>query len=149
MDFAPSAPDTGDPLRWRSLGIAKLSLADVDVDGRADLLAWGYDTWQEIDEGGVRTLSLLRRLEVFRQTAAAATEFVRYGPTGGLPLADRPSSVTSPKGARVADLNRDGLSDLVYLQLRRGSDHSNYLFRTILTTCFRSFYMPVLPVIFP
>ena len=38
VDFAPTAPDTDNPLRWQSLGIAKLSLADVDGDGRAGAL---------------------------------------------------------------------------------------------------------------
>ena len=96
-------------LRWKTLGQSDLPLADVDGDGRADLLVWGYDRRLTLDIGGGRpTPPVLRRLEVFRQTGAG---FVRYDPAGGLALN---TTESNPKGARVADLNQDGLTDLVY-----------------------------------
>ena len=107
VTFTPSASQDSTYLQWKHLALADVALADVDGDGRADLVAWGYDVWPHFDIG-VSSVSTLRRLEVFRQTD---TGFVRYGAPAGIPLA---STGVSPKGVRVVDLNQDGLSDLVY-----------------------------------
>ena len=109
LDFAPQAPGTTDTLNWQSLETAKVQLADVDGDGRADLVTWGNDTTWMYVEVGTATIDVLRRLEVFRQTD---TGFVRYG--AALDVMPPVAGVITPKGLRVADLNQDGLSDLVY-----------------------------------
>ena len=95
----------GEGREWHSLETAKVQIADVDGDGRADLITWGYDnTWVP---RGARTRTL-RRVEVFRQTNG---KFVRHGDVG-IPLTRATGS--SPKGLQVRDLNQDGLSDLIY-----------------------------------
>ena len=79
----------------------------MDGDGRADLITWG-STW--VDIFGVGKIE--SRLEVFLQRGA---EFVRYGGDDGIVLSSRSDPAHElPYGARVADLNQDGLSDLVY-----------------------------------
>ena len=108
VTFTPRASQGSTSLQWKRLALADVALADVDGDGRADLVAWGYDVRPTFGIGGVSSASALRRLEVFRQTD---TGFVRYGAQTGIPLA---STGASPRGVRVVDLNQDGLSDLVY-----------------------------------
>ena len=109
---------------WKTLRQSDLPLADVDGDGRADLITWGYDGTQTFDIGdqGFHPSYTLRRLEVFRQTD---TGFVRYGSDGGIVLSSGQQSSIA-KGVRAADLNRDGLSDLVYFVgrwYRKSSDN--------------------------
>ncbi len=110
--LAPILPPEGSPpgtrpayLRWQTLAQADLPLADVDGDGRADLITWGT-SWSNI----FQLLMDQRRLEVFRQTD---TGFEHYGRADPIILSDTYATIL-PKGARVADLNRDGLTDLVY-----------------------------------
>ena len=109
---------------WKTLRQSDLPLADVDGDGRADLITWGYDGTQTFDIGdqGFQPSYTLRRLEVFRQTDSG---FVRYGSDGGIVLSSGQQSSIA-KGVRAADLNRDGLSDLVYFVgrwYRKSSDN--------------------------
>ena len=111
INFTPQTPNPDDPtslLRWQSLETAKVQVADVDGDGRADLVTWGYDSTRQFDLQGGYTTSVLKRLEVFRQTG---TGFVRYGAAFDV---TPPVAGVVPKGLQVRDLNQDGLSDLVY-----------------------------------
>ena len=102
VSFTPSGTSLGEP---------DLSLVDVNGDGRADLVLSGYAG----SSGGLP--SWRQRIEVFVQTD---TGFDRYGETGGVPLYDPTAPPTQvvftnvPEGVLSADLNRDGLADLVY-----------------------------------
>ena len=79
----------------------------MDGDGKADLITWGT-TWADIFGVG----RIASRLEVFLQRDAG---FVRYGSADGIVLSSRSNPAHElPYGARVADLNQDGLSNLVY-----------------------------------
>ena len=82
---------------WTSLEEAELSLADVNGDGRADLVLWGYDNHWQLSGLIGSTTSLRKRLEVFVQTdtttetdgvTTTVTSFERYGEAGGIPLED-------------------------------------------------------------
>ena len=93
VTFTPSTSQ-GTFLPWK-----RLAPADVDGDGRADLVTWGYDVWPDFDDlSGVSLGPTLRRLEVFRQTD---TEFVRYGAQTGIPLASTGASPRGRAGGRL------------------------------------------------
>ena len=107
-------------LQWKTLLQADLPLADVDGDGRADLLLWG-SSWSKL----FQLLITERRLEVIRQTDKG---FEPYGSADPIILSDT-SSTALPKGARVADLNQDGRSDLVYFVGKWYKKKGNYRWR--------------------
>ena len=118
IGFTPQAATaTGlELLRWRSLEVADVALADMDGDGRADLITWGYDSAIQLGlqrgSNAGQVTHALRRLHVFRQTDGEnSIEFKPYSAAAGLPLA---ATGLSPKGLRSTDLNGDGLSDLLY-----------------------------------
>ena len=107
--LAPTPPADDSPpgtpsvyYQWHTLEQADVPLADVNGDGRADLVTWG-STW--LRSFGVAVTA--RRLEVFRQTQ---TGYARYGAAGGIPV----HTTYTPKGLRAQDLNGDGLSDILY-----------------------------------
>ena len=131
IDFSSRLVETEFERSWRYLRRADVQLADVDGDGRADLVAWGYDANVGLGpfaNAGAR----LRRLEVFRQSveevvsgdsAQRVIRFVRYGGVDGVPVA---GTTYAAKGVRAVDLNQDGLSDLVYFVgrwYRKSSDN--------------------------
>ena len=119
----PATDSTVPVLQWDSLSETDAQLADVDGDGRADLVVWGSDSVHTPDLViGGSTTNRLRRLEVFRQETAevmtddgteTVTRFVRYGEAIDVTVPTE-TQIDIPKGLRVADLNQDGLSDLVY-----------------------------------
>ncbi|MDE2876975.1 MAG: FG-GAP-like repeat-containing protein, partial [Gemmatimonadota bacterium] len=107
----PTSPAGTPPTfdQWRALLQADVTLADVDGDGRADLVAWGRD-WFDIFDLTVSGA----RLEVFRQVDGKdGVAFKRYSPEAGIPVT---RTGYPPRGLRVQDLNQDGLSDLVYFR---------------------------------
>ena len=72
----------------------------------------------------ISILTIARRLEVFLQKD---TGFVRYGSDDGIVLSSRSNPAHElPYGARVADLKRDGLTDLVYFVGRWYRESSNF-----------------------
>ena len=119
-----NAPPTTRPsyVQWKTLEQADLPLADVDGDGRADLIVWGYMSTTSPFVGPRRHL---QRIEVFRQTD---TGFERYAGEQGVALLSGTEG-DRPKGARVADLNQDGLSDLVYFVGKWYKKKGNYRWR--------------------